>query len=648
MTKWTFKEQLPDYVMREPSEDEFFTGEEEDEGTFARTDPLVREAIQNSLDARWGSSSVRVRFNISAPAEVLSEKESSVFLDGLMPHLEACGFERSLGAMNYLVIEDFGTRGLCGDPRRRKQPSVESATDPEDWYWFWWRVGKSGKSGGDRGRWGLGRSVFAATSKIRTFFAYTVRQTDGKKLLMGQAKLGGHELDERTVVPEGFFHDSQVDAQLQVPFSEPGMIRNFEDRFKLLRGQHAGLSIVVPFPFETLTAIEIVRSVILHYFYPILRGDLVVEVSGPGMGSTMIGADTIQAVAESLDWGRSRREKLVPPFELAKWAIGQQASGIQEVFALAGTDRVPDWNDLPIAPEMVDRMRAKFDSGERLSVRVPMTIEKKSGEVVGSHFDIFFERDPQVERAEDFYIRGGMTISKISTLSAQRGIRGIVVVEDKPLSKLLGDAEGPAHTEWGTGEARPDRDYVRWKKRIAFVKNSLLKVIGLLSLPPEGLDENLLADIFSVADPLRRGRIKKRGRKPKVDGPQPPLPPLPPLPPPSNPPFVVTSCESGFRIRSGSEDKLLKGIRVRVAYELPVGNPLKSWSAIDFEFDEHPENPIKFSYAGALVEKRKKNSFEIRVEEPAFDVEVIGFDTERGDLMVKAELISGEDTGGEE
>jgi len=233
--------------------------------------------------------------------------------------------------MPFLVVEDFGTVGLCGDPARRQPPLTDDEGDPQHFYWFWWRVGKSGKHGTNRGRWGLGRSVFAATSRIRTFFALTKRATDGDRLLMGQAKLGSHSVGNEHFVAEGFFHDVGANEKVQVPFSSTRNsveIEEFERHFHLQRKNRNGLSIIVPYPTENLTANEVLRSVIVHYFYPILRGDLRVEVVGPEQEATMLTTESIRQVASGLEWNGGRRKEkkhVQPPFDMADWAIDQQS-----------------------------------------------------------------------------------------------------------------------------------------------------------------------------------------------------------------------------------------------------------------------------------------------------------------------------------
>ena len=115
---WRFREMQPGEINVDPIEGEFFTTE----AIGSVTDALVRESIQNSLDAATGHGPVTVRFsfyqspNPGYDAKVVLNK----YLNGLSNHLQAkhAGLQDTSSPseqMDYLLIEDYGTRGLQGD-----------------------------------------------------------------------------------------------------------------------------------------------------------------------------------------------------------------------------------------------------------------------------------------------------------------------------------------------------------------------------------------------------------------------------------------------------------------------------------------------------------------------------------------------------
>src|SRR5262249_31613702 len=146
---------------------------------------------------------VHVRFFLSREGMQIPPEKAASYLDGLTPHLSALNNElaanpRGAAPMSFLVIEDFGTRGLTGDDRRNEDPSPETEEQAkQSFYWFWRNVGRPGKSGNDRGRWGLGKTVFPATSRINTLFGLTRRSTDNRVLLMGQAVTKVHSMGDQ-------------------------------------------------------------------------------------------------------------------------------------------------------------------------------------------------------------------------------------------------------------------------------------------------------------------------------------------------------------------------------------------------------------------------------------------------------------------
>lgn len=636
MTAWSFEIRSPKSVKRDPFEAEFFTGDEEDENVYGRTDALVREAIQNCLDAREDGfdGAIRVRFTLPAEKEQLRHEEAAFLIADLLPHLDALKNpfvnSKQIPPMNYLVVEDFGTRGLVGDPERTMDPSADHSAR-EDFYWFWRNVGRSGKSGTDIGRWGLGKTVFPATSKINALFALTVRGTDGRKMLMGQAITKIHRIDGTEYVPEGFFCDPSRSAALQMPFEEAPMLERFSTLFKLQRRDEAGLSLVVPYRFDRLQQEEIIRSVILHFFMPILRAQLSVTVSGPS-GDASLDASSIEYEASKLAWAGARKEKkhAPPPFALARWAIDAQMKGI-ETLADPAKPKVPAWGEQVFPTGALERTRKAYQSGQRVALRVPMSIERADGTVSDTYFDVFLERDADLTSGEDHFVREGMTISRISTLSGRRGLRALLLVEEKNLSALLGDAEGPAHTEWGTGEVRPEQGYRRWKRRVTFVRNAIAQLDAILSPAPTELSEDWLQDIFSIERPQPGGAKKKRRTDRVVQ--------RDPVPPPEIKPgrprgYSLTQISGGFRLKGvAREAGTPRRLRVTAAYDLEGGNPFKAYNTIDFRFDEGKCEPLKISHSGMSIAERSNNTLTVLPTSDEFLLEVTGFDAVR-DLVV--------------
>jgi hypothetical protein len=215
MPDWNFEERDPRYIEQELTQRDQFNN---DEVTLAEA--IVREVIQNSADAALDSTPVKVRFSIHeiAPADVQQFRHQ--FL-ALRPHLTACkinAWEIDEKKPRLLVIEDFATKGLTGEP---------GSLDGGNFHSFWRRHGKSGKSGRAGGRWGLGKLVYSTSSDIRCFFGLTVQADKNEPLLMGQAVLSNHEIGNRKYVAHGFWFGSRNTDGMQMPVSDPVFIDSF-------------------------------------------------------------------------------------------------------------------------------------------------------------------------------------------------------------------------------------------------------------------------------------------------------------------------------------------------------------------------------------------------------------------------------------
>lgn len=106
--EWHFREMHRGEMNVDPIEGEFFNTE----AIASISDALVREAIQNSLDAAVGKDPVTVRFSFISGPENASKAIKDIHLPGLKDHLRAkhSGL-RSLPSekepLNHILIEDL-------------------------------------------------------------------------------------------------------------------------------------------------------------------------------------------------------------------------------------------------------------------------------------------------------------------------------------------------------------------------------------------------------------------------------------------------------------------------------------------------------------------------------------------------------------
>src|SRR5688500_3999778 len=115
---WHFRKRTPGEPTRDPIVGEFFATDAIKNAAQA----LIREGIQNSLDAALPERNVRIRLVLAKGEHALPASRSSRWFGDSWPHTSATGNglreqPAESDACEFLTFEDFGTRGLQGDPR---------------------------------------------------------------------------------------------------------------------------------------------------------------------------------------------------------------------------------------------------------------------------------------------------------------------------------------------------------------------------------------------------------------------------------------------------------------------------------------------------------------------------------------------------
>ena len=640
MSEWVFARLSGAAVRRDPQETELFKTEDAGEGEYAGTDALVREVIQNSMDAGTGDGPVRVRFSLHGNGSLPASERIASYFGRLQPGLayRDISFDQSGVPQlphGYLVCEDFGTRGLGGDPYRATDPP--EGTKGEDFFWFWRNIGRSGKTGDDLGRWGLGKTVYRAASRVGCMLGLTVRHSDGKKLLMGQAVLRIHAHNGTEYAPEGFWCRGCNDSDTPLPIDDEAALAQFASEWNLARRDEPGLSVVVPYVADELQAESILRLAAVNFFVPIVTKKLVVEIAGDGLpggqSDYRVDDQTIGSVCKKLSWTGKARQKLnaPPPVEFAKTCFGLATKVVST--KLLGESRVPSMTEEAFAPDSLKRLRQKYADEELVAIRVQSALPKKAAAYEIGELHVYLQRTAVNDRFEAYYVREGMTITRLNSKPSLRGTRALVTVDPGPLASLLGDTEGPSHISWDTSnDERPNRVWKTWKGRVKFFAKIVDSLVELLTPPPEKADFDLLSDFFSI----EQIESPQRKRKPKPDGER-----TRDFDPPEPSPrwYRMNGKEGGFQISDSNQLPTPVGaiLRVSVAYDMPSGNPMKHWSPFDFDF-RTKNGSIKVKGKGISAGTKGGNVIEMKIEEEDFSLTASGFDIHR-DLIVRIDEV---------
>ena len=648
--RWRFARMTPAEINQDPVQGEFFSREADLPGR------LVREAIQNSLDARRGDDPVRVRFVFSGERDALPVAWARPYLDGLRRHVAAVVEAGGMAAgaadadddeeeaeaaydaldcfdrqMDYLVVEDFGTRGLRGDIRANNEREQGN-----DFWGFFRSIGISPKGANDAGSWGLGKWVFPDASSINAYLGMTQRVGEEHWLLMGMALLKTHHLGEgaerRKYRYYGSFaaHDAADDEHwLPLPVDADDFVQEAVGDFKLERLDDPGLSVIVPWPKPALRPSAIARAVLTQYFLPIVRGDLTVEIVHPEEGDRTIDNTSILSEAEripSSDRDDESPESLRGAVEFARWAIGQKADAHLEIQA-------PNRNRDTIG-EGLGAIREHYDQGKPLAFRRTTNI-RRAGQTqpVPSSFRVYLERDDDLNEGHDYFVRGHLRIPHMDHIKRQKARALVLVDGDSELGHLLRDAEGPAHDRWDHFEPRLKQNWSAGQARVDEVRRAAERLLQRLVERPRERQMDALADLFP-GDPSRigKGQSRKQGNRTE--------PRQPPAPRPS--PLQVDSPAGAFVVRKppGGEKPVAGTVwSVRFAYDTVRGNPFTVFESgmkqgsPDFSLDEG----LELETDGCEVEPLGANALRFETTDEAFRLRVSGFDERDVKVEVREE-----------
>lgn len=623
---WMFRAHRRCDKVRDPIQGEFFS----DEAVGDPGQALVRESIQNSLDARrrGHEEPVRVRFYVSGDSGSVPAAKAKTWFGEAWAHFKA----RRSGLQSisdrpsdcrFVVVEDFGTTGLTGDPRQGHLGDGRNR-----FFNFWRAEGVSEKSGSHGGRWGVGKTVFPRSSGTNTFFGLTVRENDPVPLLMGHCVLRHHLLAGEEFGPDGFFGLAEADGFV-LPSSDPGLLADFRRAFHVAREQELGLSVVIPYAQDDITCPALALAVARDYFYPILAGALEVNVEDHGGARTRLAQDTLPSLLETeLEWSADLRAAV----DLARWVV--EAGPKTVILASHGESSSPLWTAGSIPDAVRSDLRADYLAGKRIAVRVPVVVRATGGERLPSHFDVYLQRDLSGRGSKPVYVRNGIIIPDVRERRVYgHRLHALILCEDEAIAALLGDAETPAHTHWSKDAYNFRGKYEDGPAYLNFVAHAPRSLAELLAAVPGGRDKYSLAGYFPRVSEGGDAAVPGRRRKP---GPT-QLPPEAPLGRGAQ--FSIEPLKGGVTIAKGPAlDTLPRRVRVELAYDRTRGNPLSKYHPADFRLEEMGG---QMKVRKARVVRCIGNIIEVEPSDTAFRIELRGFDANR-DLYVRARKVDGD------
>jgi len=647
MPKWKFRPKAEGEIKEDPIQERFFTTS--DVGDL--TNALIREAIQNSMDARIKKSGpANLRFYLCSGG--IESSSHNIILNGLKEHLEAenSGLDRIPDfsrPMPYLIIDDYFTTGLAGDILEEDDPPPNDPSH-HNFYWFWRNIARSGKGENDLGRWGVGKTVYSASSDINTFFGLTIRYDDNKKYLMGKTVLKWHTLGGgfEWYCPYGFYANyKKDDSFFALPFSadaEPDkpIIEAFESTFDLNRidvvteKELSGLTIVIPYIKEEINLNGIKKAIIQQYFYPVIEDKLRIEIASDSGAVLSINKDTIEEILGNVDFeDPDERKNFRKIFSVAKETLGLKESDYIKL-KRPPLDKSPRWQDSWLYDEhiykQIDEARCRFENGEIISFKIPLKVQERDKDPIICWYKAFVQYDGFLKETDSYFIRDGITISGIKTIK-KKGLRMLIVIDEQKIAKMFGDSENPAHTEFQKTAPLFRNNYVDGPACITFLTNTVGNLYNLLIRPSEGTDDDILRDIFYVEiEPSpETGRTEP---VPKHSGDEEPGKEKPEKIPSNISPILMRQVNGGVTVNSNPEsEKLPDHLCLQLAYMVPRGNPLKKYNPWDFNLSD---GSLEIVHNGITIISIQENRMEFNITADEFSIQITGFDPNR-DLFVK-------------
>ncbi|MDO5320309.1 MAG: hypothetical protein Q4G65_16905 [bacterium] len=662
--QWNFEILKPGCMERNPVSEEFFTND-------TRLEAVIRESIQNSIDANDATPLVRVRIYFSGLEDALPAADYARYRGAEADARYAdpgSGLLRPIPTADepcpYVVIEDFSTVGLTGDVDE-KPTTPQSGATRKDWNYYNYFFRENGTSKGAEGTlgsWGAGKCVFQRASRLKTSFALSVRDGyEPRKFLVGKATLQIHRDDQlRTWAPDGWFgtvdayDESRPNRIVKRPITDAAFIEQFAADFNLSRRDEPGTSIVIPYVHlasgdENASAAfnktNLVRSVLRNFLISIQKGELEVEIQvGKNGEKIVIDKWSFKESAAFLpDVGSKDAVVTRLHHQLVSDALGGELPS-ERVFTLAPPpNNYPKWDAAMFSADQLKALKKCLQQKKPVLIDVPMPVLKKAeGKVqtLSGLFQVALMKADLPQAMPPVFYRIGLLVYGVQP-TVHSNYVAAVVIDRNPVADMLVAAEPPSHSEWHRDVDRLKANYDKPWPHLLFVTYAVRNILDRVASIDKEPNFDPLSDVFGI--PRKKsehdrddGRARdddsdKPGDENDADE--------------ANPPRkerIVSIDEKsegglkGFRLTAGpglaNAKKFPFTMKMKVGYDTYHG---LDWSKFDFDLGK--DGKIKISVvsgAGVVAYAAKDNAIELTVVRPEpFEVTVLGFDPNR-DVVV--------------
>ena len=563
--QWKFKKYEDDDIQRDSSSDKFFKESVE-------SDSLIREFIQNSLDASDSSKAVKVLIT----EKTLNKKTCNRFISGLQPHLLACNVQAEEQSIRFIVLEDFNTKGLIGNNKAD----------------FFYKDNITSKTRGG-GSHGIGKAVFYASSGIKTFFGYSIFGNN-EAVFLGRTVLKSHKINSDEYHPDGILN---INVRENADFIQ----KIFSRKSK------RGLSVAIPCCNIQMTDIE--QSCLSQFYMPIINKKLKIGIGGKNITDTTL----LECMDDLNDINKTKvslamEYKTVPKIQIKKCTVKENSWKKQKFPQLKKED-------------LETQNQFLF-----ISCKIELPVINGSSEYGSATLLIKKEEDMQ-DRMIDCWRDSLLITSALGYSRKEKEHSVIFLIDSGPLSELLRRLEDPGHTKWQTGGSLPDEvrnKYINIKELVKFIKKLPLEMIRQIKYQPIDQDSKFFVDYFPKASSTGHPSGKE-GEKGSgvggssggdIDHSEPTFQDFH---------FRKHGKGAGFTLKLKNKENHPDRVAVETAYGTNIGNAFKNYDERDFIFDEN----ITITANNGKRISCEKNSVQYEIKNEKFSLTFEGFDPDK-------------------
>lgn len=570
-----------------------------DRPDFPYYETFVREAIQNSLDARLDPSKP-VCVNFTFHSDGIGPRRA--FLEQVIEHRKRAGLdippEWANGNVRWLLVEDFNSRGLSGN----------LASRTSDFWNYWLNFGLSNKSGEGRGGRGIGRVTFLIASRLQSVIGYTRRADDGASAICGMAVLRPQEDGHDLKSTHAYLAENES-GNIYTLHNSPEFHSRMRSAlaFTGYDGEHqSGLGLAILYPHAELNADGILAAAVENFAPAVMNGTLVLCVNGRVLDASSIEEIALD-VAEHLN-DEAVRADVSRYLGLVRSAQNETTPHkINLANALKG--------DLePLRKTAAIKALQKQIANEQdvvLEIGFPLVRNGTTKEVT---LRVSMGSTPSGQRPIDRLFREGMSLPDVRAKSPGE-LDLVMLVGEGELATYLNFCEGKAHLDLLESKDVRQKledhgfDGMRVKR---LVKNLPSELRILLTPDITAPDAHVFDSYFSKPSD-KPGKRKKPDRP--DDPPEPPPPPKPPV-------FRVETLDDGLRIKANPEFTDWP-VNVTVGLAYADGSRRPSWSPFDFKLEDLS---IDHADCDLTTDKNKVKAVNCG---PDTEIKITGFDTNR-------------------